>query len=80
MLRGISAALIGAVDEALEDHELIKIKFNDFKERAQKIDIVERIEKETASEMVGMVGHIAIFYRVQSDPDKRKIVVPKRSV
>jgi len=36
------------------------------------------IEKETESELVGMIGHIAIFYRQQRDPEKRKIDVPKR--
>jgi RNA-binding protein len=36
------------------------------------------IEKETASELVGIIGHIAIFYRQQKNPEKRKIQVPKR--
>ena len=40
--------------------------------------IAGAIEKETASELVGMIGHIAIFYRQQKDPEKRKINVPKR--
>jgi RNA-binding protein len=76
--RGISPAVFKAVDEALDKHELIKIKFNDFKEKAQKQEIVGEIEKETTAEMIGMVGHIAIFYRAQSDPDKRSITLPQR--
>jgi RNA-binding protein YhbY len=27
---------------------------------------------------VGMIGHTAIFYRQQKDPEKRKISLPKR--
>ena len=76
--KGSSPAVIGAVDEALEKHELVKVKFNDFKEKEQKREIVVEIEKETASEMVGMVGHIAIFYRPHNDPEKRRIDLPQR--
>jgi RNA-binding protein len=76
--KGLSSTVTQAVDEALEKHELIKVKFIDFKEKDQKQEIVDAIEKETASELVGMVGHMAIFYRQQKDPEKRKIHVPKR--
>jgi RNA-binding protein len=27
-------------------------------------------------EQVGMIGHIAIYYREQEDPEKRKIQLP----
>jgi RNA-binding protein len=76
--KGLSEAVIKAVDESLEKHELIKIKFIDFKEKDQKKEITGVIEKETSSELVGMVGHIAIFYRRQKDPEKRKIHVPEK--
>ena len=76
--KGLSPTVAKAVDESLEKHELIKVKFIDFKEKGQKEEIVGAIEKETSSELVGMVGHIAIFYRQQKDPEKRKIRVPKR--
>lgn len=75
---GLTQGVIKAVDEALETHELIKIKFNDFKEKAQKEEIIGDIKAGTASEMVGMIGHLAIFYRMNPDPEKRKIMVPKR--
>ena len=76
--KGLSPTVTQAVDESLEKHELIKVKFIDFKEKGQKEKIAGVIEKETASELVGKVGHIAIFYRQQKDPEKRKINVPKR--
>jgi len=76
--KGLSATVTQTVDESLEKHELIKVKFIDFKEKSQKEEIIGAIEKETASELVGMIGHIAIFYRQQKDPEKRKIRVPKR--
>ena len=76
--KGLSPMVTKAVDESLEKHELIKVKFIDFKEKNQKEEISGAIEKETASELVGMIGHIAMFYRQQKDPEKRKINVPKR--
>jgi RNA-binding protein len=76
--KGLSPSLTKAVDESLEKHELIKVKFIEFKEKSQKEKIAYAIEKETSSELVGMIGHIAIFYRQQKDTEKRKIHVPKR--
>ena len=76
--KGLSPMVTKAVDESLEKHVLIKVKFIDFKEKNQKEEISGAIEKETASELVGMIGHVAIFYRQQKDPEKRKINVPKR--
>jgi RNA-binding protein len=77
--KGLTDALIRSTEEALDTHELIKVKFNDFKEKEQKQDISEKIGKATDSEMVGLVGHIAAFYRPHKDPEKRKIVVPEKS-
>ena len=76
--KGLSPTVTKAVGESLEKHELIKVKFIEFKEKDQKKDITGSIEKETASKLVGMIGHIAIFYRPQRDPEKRKIVLPER--
>lgn len=78
--KGLSPTVTRAVDESLEKHELIKVKFSDFKEKSQKKEMVAVIEKQTASELVGMIGHMAIFYREQKNPEKRKIKVPKRGM
>ena len=78
--KGLSSTVTRAVHESLEKHELIKVKFGDFKEKSEKKEMAGIIEKETASQLVGMIGHIAIFYRQQKDPEKRKIRVPKRKI
>ena len=75
---GLSPTVSQSIEASLARHELIKVKFVDFKEKAQKEEIVAAIEQETASELVGMIGHVAILYRVQRDPEKRRIKVPKR--
>lgn len=75
---GLSPAVIQAVDDALNTHELIKVKFLDFKDKKQKQAIAESIEAQTLSEMVGMIGHMALFFRRHPDPEKRKIQLPRR--
>ena len=74
--KGFSPQLAAAADDALETHELIKVKFNEFKEKDQKQTICEALCKATGSELAGILGHTAIFFRAQVDPEKRKIVLP----
>ncbi|MBI9077736.1 MAG: ribosome assembly RNA-binding protein YhbY [Desulfatibacillum sp.] len=76
--KGLTEGLMASVNEALDIHELIKVKFLDFKEKSLKMEISEAIEKDTNSDMVGMIGHMAIFYRQQQDPEKRQIALPEK--
>jgi len=69
--KGLTDQLIASVDAALFDHELIKVKFGEFKE--EKKEISARIARMTKSELVGLIGNIAILYRQHPDPEKRKI-------
>lgn len=78
--KGFTDALVKAMDEALERHELIKVKFIEFKEKAKKHGVVERIETALSCTAVGLIGHTAIFYRQQQDPQKRRIVLPQRAL
>jgi RNA-binding protein len=71
---GVSDQLIGSVDLALKDHELIKVKFGEFKEA--KKEISTEIAQTTKSELIGIIGNIAIFYRQHPEPEKRKIKIP----
>ena len=72
--KGVTEPLLGSVDLALKDHELIKIKFGEFKDAKKAIS--EEIAQATKSELVGLIGNIAILYRRQPDPEKRKIKLP----
>lgn len=75
---GITEGVIRAVDQCLLRHELIKIKFTDFKDL--KEEWTREIEIKTGSERVGMIGHTAILYRPQTDPEKIKIALPQRKL
>jgi RNA-binding protein len=75
--KGLTDDLIKSADRALDRHELIKVKFNEFKEREQKAEITEEICKNIRAEIAGTIGHIAILYREQKDPEKKKIFLPE---
>ena len=72
--QGVTSSLIKTTDNALNDHELIKVKFVDLKD--QKKALIEEISKKTGSEVVGTIGHVAILFRPNADKEKRKIVLP----
>lgn len=62
---GITAALIASVDEALNQHGLIKIRFVEFKE--EKKAMAEEIAAASGSALVQVVGHVAVFYRPRKE-------------
>lgn len=72
---GVSVEVLAAIDEALSCHELIKLKFMEFKE--QKDELSRLIAERTASELVGRIGNMAIFYREHPEEDKRRIKLPR---
>ena len=72
---GITDGIVRATDEGLSRHELIKIKFVDFKE---KETLTGELFDRTGSELIGTIGHTAILYRPQTDPAKRRIQLPTK--
>lgn len=74
--QGIHDGLIRQMDQALADHELIKIKFLNLKK--QKQAVCEALAEKTGSHWAGLVGHVAVFYRRNPDPEKRLIKLPFR--
>ena len=74
--RGYTEAVAGALDAALLKHELVKIKFNDDKTNDFKAKTTAALEKTTGSQVVGTIGHTAIYYRPHPEPEKRKISIP----
>lgn len=58
---GLSEGFLKSVDEALSHHELIKIKFTEFKE--QKKTLAPLLAEKTASQMIMRVGNVVVIYR-----------------
>jgi RNA-binding protein len=71
---GLTAGVTAAIDRALRDHELVKVRIA--ADRAKRSEFAARIAAETSSEIAGIVGRVAIFYRAAPDPADRKIRLP----
>ncbi len=69
--QGVTETVVGAVDDALEAHELVKIRFHEHKD-AKKL-LTAEIAQRTGCEVAGIIGHVAILYRQQEDPEQRSI-------
>ena len=69
---GVTDELLASVEQALTDHELIKIKFTAFKE--EKKSLAAEMAARTQSELVWIVGHVTVLYREHPDPTRRKVL------
>ena len=58
---GVTPEFLASLDRALTDHELVKVRFSDFKE--EKKTLAPLIAEKTRSELVTRVGNVAVFFR-----------------
>lgn len=70
---GLTDGVVQKIAKVIDDHELIKVKFNEFKE--EKKDLTNELCSKTGAELVRIIGNIAILYKESSDPDKRKHLI-----
>ena len=68
---GINASVEEAVNQALNSHELIKIKFIDFK--SSKKDLTVLLAEALDADLISLIGNVATLFRQNRDPDERKI-------
>ena len=71
--KGLSENVVDATEAALLEHELIKVKFLDFKEDRKNLSA--ELSKKTESTLVGLVGNTLMLYKQNPQPEKRKIVI-----
>jgi len=74
--KGVTAAVLESIREALATHELIKVRFVDVQDRRVMAEGSAEVQQKTDSCLAGAIGHVAIFYRPQPDPEKRTIRLP----
>jgi RNA-binding protein len=77
---GVTDAVLKTMDEALCAHELIKVKFVEAREKAVRRSLASVLETRGDAALIGMIGHVAIFYRPQPDPRKQRIKLPRQSI
>jgi RNA-binding protein len=65
---GLSPQFLAALDEVLKHHDLIKVKFDEFKE--QKKELAPQLAEKTGSHLVTRVGNVAVLYRPKPTAEK----------
>ena len=73
---GLTSGTLHSIAQALESKELIKIKFNAFKDK--KNELAKNIEIETKSLIISKIGNIFIYFRQNTDIEKRKYFLDKK--
>jgi len=68
---GLNENVLIEIDRALEDHELIKIKYA-VGDRDLKKSLLAETEKLTRAILVQSIGNIGLFYRPAKEPDPKK--------
>lgn len=72
---GVTTEFLGQVSQTLRDHELVKVKFNDFKE--ERKELCEEIASKAKAAFVGMTGNTAIFFKPRPKVSERKYTLPE---
>ena len=70
---GIDEGVVAAVDQALGDHELVKVKVGEAA-ALDRHDAAEAIAQRTHSEVAQVLGNTVLLYRAH--PEDPEIVLP----
>ena len=69
--QGLSDGFIKTLNEELDRHELVKLKFVEFKE--QRKELAPQLAEKTQSYLVTLLGNVVVLYRPNPDESKQKI-------
>ena len=72
--KGATDAVVAEVANALDHHELIKVKVA-AEDREARDSIIADLAARTDAALVQRIGHVAILYR--PNPEQRRIVLPR---
>ncbi|HJR12672.1 MAG TPA: ribosome assembly RNA-binding protein YhbY [Rhodanobacteraceae bacterium] len=72
--KGVTAGVLKELEQALDDHELIKVRLTGDDRVARAADLARLVESSRA-ETVQTIGHVAVLYRRNSE--KPQIALPR---
>ena len=72
--KGVTTGVLKELEQALDDHELIKVKLSGGDHAARTADLARLVESSHA-ETVQTIGHIAVLFR--RNEEKPGIALPK---
>lgn len=58
---GLSPGFLKAVDETLAHHDLVKVKFEEFKE--QRKELAPKLAEGVSANLIMAVGHVVVLFR-----------------
>lgn len=62
---GVTDGVMDMVDNSLEAHELIKVRFNEYKD--EKKELTQQLCEKTDATLVRIIGNVAILYREKEE-------------
>ena len=68
---GVTYGVISMVDNSLAAHELIKVKFNEYKDEIR--DLTTELCEKTDATLVRIIGFTVILFREAEEEEDRKI-------
>ena len=72
--KGLTDNVLAEIDNALEQHELIKVRVSGL-EKAERSAMANDIALKTSANLIMMIGHIVALYRPAKEPT---IQLPKK--
>lgn len=67
---GVTDGLIAHITNAILANELVKVKFNQYKDEKQELS--KTIAESTDATLVRVIGNTAVFYKPAKDPARRR--------
>ena len=67
---GLSPQFLAALDEVLRHHQLVKVKFDEFKE--QKRELTPQVAEKSHSHLITRVGNVVVLYRPKRKQEDEK--------
>lgn len=65
---GLTPQFLQSVDETLKHHELIKVKFEEFKDQRKTLAPV--LAEKTHSHLITLLGNVVVLFRPKPRPDE----------
>src|SRR6187399_709167 len=72
--KGVGPSLLAELDQALELHELIKVRVS-AEDREQRDTCTAALVESSGAELVARIGHVAVLYRRRRD--NPLVILPK---
>ena len=68
---GVTPETIDNINLKLDDHELVKVRYNNNKEQRQELSAI--IAERTHSTIIDIIGNTTTLYRPSSNPEKQRV-------